>query len=119
MKTKHTPGQWVKGTNTSKRDWMQIRCNGKIIADVKELSKKGERKAIDLEEEGANAQLIMYAPELLQMVYDLKKCIERLTNDNLELHQEDKDKEAQWIGEAHELLHAINPDYYTNANAKP
>ena len=34
MKTKHTQGQWVKGTNTSNRDWMQIRCNGKIIADV-------------------------------------------------------------------------------------
>jgi len=50
------------------------------------------------------------------MVYDLKKCIERLTSDEA-LTQYDKDKEAQWVGEAHELLHAVNPDYYTNANA--
>lgn len=49
------------------------------------------------------------------MVYDLKKCIERLTSDN-NLTQEDKDKEAQWTGEAHELLNVINPDYYDNAN---
>ena len=116
MNTKHTQGQWVKGTNTAKRDWMQIRCNGKIIAEIKELSKKGERKAKDFEEEGANAQLIMYAPELLQMVYNLKKCIERLTSDDLELHKEDKDKESQYVAEAHELLYVINPDYYTNAN---
>ena len=114
MKTKHTQGQWIKGTNTSKRDWMQIWCNGKKIADVKELSKKGERKATDFDEEGANAQLIMYAPELLQMVNNLKKCIQRLTSDNLT--QLDRDKEAQWEGEAHELLYRINPDYYTNAN---
>lgn len=115
MKTKHTAGQWVKGTNTAKRDWMQIRCEGKIIAQVKELSKKGERKAKDLEEEGANAQLIMYAPDLLQMVYDLKNCIKRLTDD-AEMSQFDRDAEAQWIGEAHELLQAVNPDYYNNAN---
>lgn len=63
------------------------------------------------EQDEANARLITKAPELLQMVYDLKKCIERLTNDSLELHQEDRDKEAQWTGEAHELLISINPDY--------
>ena len=63
------------------------------------------------EQDEANARLITKAPELLQMVYDLKKCIERLTNDSLELHQENRDKEAQWTGEAHELLISINPDY--------
>ena len=114
MKNKHTAGQWVKGTNTSKRDWMQIYCNGKMIADVKELSKKGQRKATDFEEEGANAHLIAHAPELLQMVYDLKQCIQRLTQDNLS--QSERDTEAQWEGEAHELLLKINPDYYSNAN---
>jgi len=66
MSTKHTPGNWVKGTNTSKLDWMQIFCNGKMIAEVKELSKKGERKAIDFEQEGANAKLIAAAPDLLE-----------------------------------------------------
>jgi hypothetical protein len=115
MKTKHTQGQWIKGTNTAKRDWMKIYSEGKLIAEVKELSKKGERKATDFEEEGANAQLIMYAPELLQMVKSLKDCIKRLTNDT-EMSQYDIDCEAEWIGEAHELLHKINPNYYQNAN---
>ena len=49
METKHSKGQWVKGTNTSSKDWMKIFCNGKLIADVKELSKKGQRKATDFE----------------------------------------------------------------------
>lgn len=62
----------------------------------------------------ANAQLIAAAPELLQMVYDLKQCIKRLTQDGLS--QFDRDTEAQWIGEAHELLNNVNPDYYSNAN---
>ena len=115
MKTKHTQGQWIKGTNTSSRDWMKIYADGKLIAEVKELSKKGERKASDFEEEGANAQLIMYAPQLLQMVKDLKDCIGRLTSDT-EMSQNDKDVEAEWVGDAHELLYKINPDYYRNAN---
>lgn len=115
MKTKHTQGQWIKGTNTSSRDWMKIYAEGKLIAEVKELSKKGERKATDFEEEGANAHLIAHAPELLQMVKDLKDCIKRLTSDT-ELSQFDMDLEAEWIGDAHELLYKINPDYYRNAN---
>ena len=115
MKTKHTQGQWIKGTNTAKRDWMKIYAQGKLIAEVKELSKKGERKATDVEQEGANAHLIMYAPELLQMVKSLKDCIKRLTSDE-EMSQFDMDAEAEWIGDAHELLYKINPDYYQNAN---
>lgn len=78
MKIKHTPGQWVKGTNTANRDWMQIRCNGKIIADVKELSKKGQRKATDFDEEGANAQLIMYAPNYCKWFTTLKNVLKDL-----------------------------------------
>ena len=115
MKTKHTQGQWIKGTNTFTRDWMKIYCNNKLIAEVKELNKKGERKATDFEQEGANAHLIAHAPELLQMVKDLKDCIERLTSDT-EISQNDMDVEAEWIGDAHELLYKINPDYYRNAN---
>lgn len=115
METKHTKGQWIKGTKTSKRDWMKIYSNGKLIAEVKELSKKGERKATDFEEENANAHLIAHAPELLQMVKDLKDCIHRLTSD-IEMSQNDIDTEAEWIGDAHELLYKINPNYYQNAN---
>ena len=115
MKTLHTKGQWIKGTKTSSRDWMKIYANGKLIAEVKELSKKGERKATDFEQEGANAHLIAHAPELLQMVKYLKDCIERLTSDT-ELSQSDMGVEAEWIGDARELLYKINPDYYQNAN---
>jgi hypothetical protein len=49
------------------------------------------------------------------MVKDLKDCIKRLTSDE-EMSQFDMDAEAQWIGDAHELLYKINPDYYRNAN---
>lgn len=111
---KHTHGQWYNGTNTASRDWMKIYCNGKEIAQVKELSKKGERKAIDFDQEDANCRLIAHAPELLEMVRSLKDCIRRLTQDDLT--QEERDKEAQWEGEAHELLIRANPNYYKNAN---
>ena len=53
--------------------------------------------------------------ELFQMVKDLKNCIKRLSQDNVT--QFDRDKEAQWEGEAHELLVRINPNYYRNANS--
>jgi hypothetical protein len=57
-----------------------------------------------------------YDEELFQMVRDLKNCIARLTSEKLD--QFEIDKEAYWIGEAHELLSKINPNYYTNANKK-
>ncbi len=72
------------------------------------------------DEAQANAERIVKAvnshDELFKMVYDLKKCVERLTQDNVT--QEERDLEAYWIGEAHELLHKVNPDYYQNANAR-
>lgn len=43
------------------------------------------------------------------MVKSLKECIQRLTSDHLS--QFDRDLEAYWIGEAHELLIGINPNY--------
>ena len=112
MQTKHTAGPWeIHGQN----------IEGKIL-----IGKKGEQtntgKIVtigwnccgkDSEEWKANAKLIEAAPELLQMVYDLKNCIKRLTADNLS--QEARDQEAQWEGEAHELLLRVNQDYYTNA----
>ena len=62
---KHTQGNWSKGTKTNTKEWMQIFCNCKVIAEAKELSKKGERKQTDFEEEEANAKLISAAPDLL------------------------------------------------------
>ena len=52
--------------------------------------------------------------ELFQMVKDLKSCIKRLAQDGIS--QFERDTEAQWEGEAHELLSRINPNYYRNAN---
>ena len=72
---KHTKGEWVKGSNTAKRDWMQIFCNGKLIAEAKELSKKWNRKATDFEEEGANAALIAAAPDLLEALQVIKNVL--------------------------------------------
>ena len=94
MNTQHHPGPW----NVTGR-------NGFIYIE----------KVKTQEEHEANTRLIAAAPELLQMVYDLKKCIERLTADDVS--QFDRDTEAYWIGEAHELLLKANPNYYKNANS--
>lgn len=59
--------------------------------------------------------LVLFNRELFKMVIDLKNCIKRLTSDDA-LTQYDKDTEAQWEGEAHELLSRIDPNYYKNAN---
>ena len=113
MKTKHTPEKWT--LTKGQRDFL-IRAGEKGFV-IAEVSCNGIAHFIGNEKEAeANAKLIKHAPELLQMVYDLKNCIKRLTQD--ELSQEERDKEAQWIGEAHELLFKIDPDYYTNANTK-
>lgn len=114
MKTNHTTGEWTQGTNTNSEEWMKIFCNNKVVAVINTINKKGQRQQGDFEEENANTKLIAASPQLMQMVYDLKNCIKRLTEDGIS--QEDRDKEAQWIGEAHELLYKINNDYYNNAN---
>lgn len=110
MNNKHTPGKWEskqsRGNNIY--EYKVISPNLKTICEMEADSKA------DIEQVKANAQLIAAAPELLQMVYDLKQCIKRLTQDGLS--QFDRDTEAQWIGEAHELLNNVNPDYYSNAN---
>lgn len=115
MKNKHTSGQWVSlnkpGTGIYKivSDTLQEICET-------QMPYGNDLTRPEVFEQGkANAKLIAAAPELLQMVYDLKQCIKRLTQDDLS--QFDRDTEAQWEGEAHELLTRINPDYYTNANA--
>jgi len=99
MNTKHTSGTWH-----AKDGQIYLTETGRTLALITHYDQYDE-------EQEANAKLMAAAPELLQMVYDLMNCIKRLTDSDLELHQEDKDKEAQWIGEAHELLHVINPDY--------
>lgn len=44
--------------------------------------------------------------DLLQMVKDLKNCVSRLCSDNATQYL--RDAEAEWIGEAHELLNRLN-----------
>ena len=98
MKTAHTPGEW-----NGKDGQVYSTETGKTLAIIPYFDK-------DNKEQEANQTLLASAPEMLRMVYDLKNCIERLTSDDA-LTQYDKDTEAQWIGEAHELLHKINPEY--------
>jgi len=130
MNTKHTPGPWRFKKTTSEEYKNHIDYS--IHADEQDLHTVINEENSPLwkfrphiadvifgrsnEEREANARLITAAPELLQMVYDLKKCIKRLTEDNL--FQFQKDAEAEWIGEAHELLMKVEPDYYRNANQK-
>ena len=97
MKTQHTQGAWL--TNEGQ---IYPEQTGKTLALIPYFDENND-------EQDANAKLIAAAPELLKMVYDLKNCIKRLTSD--ELTQFDKDQEAEWIGEAHELLYKINPNY--------
>lgn len=108
MKTQHTQGPWDAHSNNEIHPlWDEDGLH--IIAEIPEDAQQSEQ------EKTANARLIAAAPDLLQMVYDLKKCIERLTEDGVS--QFDRDKEAEWIGEAHELLLKVNPYYYNNANS--
>jgi hypothetical protein len=97
MKTKHTQGFWMANEGQ-----IYPEQTGKTLAFIPYFDENND-------EQNANAKLIAAAPELLKMVYDLKNCIKRLTSD--ELTQFDKDLEAEWIGEAHELLYKINPNY--------
>ena len=97
MNTKHTPGEWA-----TKEGQIYSLETGKTHGLIPYFDNTSEQ-------DNANAVLMAAAPELLQMVYDLQKCIGRLTDDHI--NQYDRDTEAQWIGEAHELLYRINPDY--------
>lgn len=112
MINKHTAGKWELEAGT--RLNVTAGKSGFVIANI---TKDGISHMIGNEAEAlANAKLIAAAPELLQMVYDLKECVKRLSQDNLS--QYDRDTEAQWEGEAHALLVHINPNYYRNANEK-
>jgi len=105
MKNKHTPGQWVMENPDNRK------ANFVIYTTEKP---EGLANVYPGEEAEANARLIAHAPELLQMVYDLKQAVKKLSQDDLT--QFDRDTEAQIEGEAHELLTKINPDYYSNTN---
>lgn len=109
MNTKHTPGEWHTSKTINDFSIYSDKETSKDIALVFQYS-----RSIPEEEAKANAELIAAAPELLQMVYDLKQAVKRLSQDDLT--QFDRDREAQIEGEAHELLYKINPDYYNNAN---
>lgn len=103
MRIKHTAGKWLY-----KRQGFKITIGTENEANLK----SGHNYTVAVIEDNsyqaeANARLLAAAPELLQMVYDLKLSIKRLTQDDLS--QYDRDTEAQWIGEAHELLTKIIP----------
>lgn len=110
MKSKHTQGKWLLSNNHDNNEQV-IRSNGNIICN---MDVDRHKSCVNDKESEANAKLIAAAPELLQMVYDLKQCVKRLSQDGLSQHE--RDTESQWEGEAHELLRRINPDYYDNAN---
>ena len=113
MNTKHTKGNW-KAVAQMPEGYSIETEQGQVIAFTQCDEEFNDTNPITQDQEVANAELIAHSPELLQMVYDLKNCIKRLTEDGMS--QEDRDNEAQWIGEAHELLYKINSDYYKNAN---
>lgn len=113
--TKGNTGKWKvvpysKNCITIQCDGFREDAKGGYIAEIKWERNNG---GITPEDE-ANAKLIAAAPELFQMVRDLKECIKRLSQDGVS--QYDRDTEAQWEGEAFELLTRINPNYYKNAN---
>lgn len=102
MKIQHTAGKWLY-----KRQGFKITIGTENEANLK----SGHNYTVAVIDDNsmqaeANARLLAAAPELLQMVYDLKQCVKRLTQDDVS--QYDRDTEAQWIGEAHELLLKIN-----------
>lgn len=102
MKTQHTAGKWLY-----KRQGFKITIGTENEANLK----SGHNYTVAVIDDNsmqaeANARLLAAAPELLQMVCDLKQCVKRLTEDDVS--QYDRDTEAQWIGEAHELLTKIN-----------
>jgi hypothetical protein len=114
MKTKHTPGNWY--IHQPDYEHINIVTDEQFICEIPAPIEINEDTAERKQTAEANAKLIAAAPELLQMVFDLKNCIAKLCHDRVS--QFDRDHEANWIGEAHELLSKINPDYYQNANTK-
>jgi len=126
MKTKHTQGQWkvsplmgqIEAFYYSSINKQPTDAENAFYHTTKTICKIETRPLQNTltEEQQANAVLIAAAPSLMQMVFDLMKCVKRLTEDGLT--KEQRDKEAQWLGEAHELLHSINPDYYSNSTSK-
>lgn len=122
---KPTRGTWKAiGTQEGGIYSQAITVNSVLLANVVELPKS-------FADSEANAQLIADAGntynetgklpselakernELFKMVKSLKNCIKRLTEGELA----DKDLEAYWIGEAHELLLNVNGGaYWKNAN---
>jgi len=119
MEAKHTQGQWRITRLAPVLNSRAIVVKGdklKLICAFTNIRGDSYEKMTEQEIE-ANIKLCAAAPELLQMVKDLKDCIKRLTSDDA-LTQFDKDRESEWEGEAHELLCKINPNYYKNANEK-
>jgi hypothetical protein len=94
-------------------DRMLFNLIAPAAATQKQLNKDA-KKFVDAV--NAYPSLVRENAELFQMVRHLKSCVKRLAEDDVS--QFERDTEAQWEGEAHELLVRINPNYYRNANEK-
>jgi hypothetical protein len=101
MKGKHTQGNW-RIVSQMPNGYTIENEQGKLICFSQCEDEDGEHTDEDM----ANLALIKAAPEMLILIRDLKRSIERLTQDNIS--QEAKDLEAYWIGEANELLNEIS-----------
>jgi hypothetical protein len=77
-----------------------IWCNGDVMHEFVIIHNETTSRQSE-----ANVKLIENAPELLYMVESLAKSIQRLTGDDVS--QFDRDNEAEWIGNAYELINKI------------
>ena len=103
MEFKGTKGKWKVKHSESKTAWnvvcTQLGRRFKIARCpyLKDISE--ERSKNDKNEQLANAQLISKAPEMLEMLIDLRNCKETWSD----LFQSDKDRIEKLIKEATEL----------------
>lgn len=105
MKTLHTPSPWfVANSGGCVLHHNGIRYDKIAILETSPL--------LITEEVEANAQLIAIAPDLLEMLHGTMKALNRM----IEKHDPDS-IEAEWVGNAHEVIHKATKGYYNNANS--
>lgn len=90
MKAAHTPGPWAMRLGDTGED---IEILGPYNSNITVCDKVNSTE---------DARLIKAAPEMLEMIKNLMACVKRLTEDNVTQYQ--RDIEAEWIGEANELI---------------
>jgi hypothetical protein len=80
LNEERTQGEWMPGTNTASKEWMQIFCNKKVVLEVNTINKKGERKAGDFQKEDYNAK---YTALAVNNLAHLAEALEGLMNNPL------------------------------------